>query len=230
MDCLESNGWKVYVDLFKDNKTKEYEAKIRSVNSIKEDNNYFIKKKKFKHSFKGLKSIPLLHDSLNNVKYLALGFVYDSYGHLGFNRIEIRNNKAYIFIADKSYFKGKAGNIKVKIFNTCSVKYIIAASIHMEDKKEFLLKYDDKNIFCCGIIPENAYFIIDAEILREKRSFVEKISFGSEIIDAKMEYNVLKIRRIQFNKKECCGIIQGGEDHQFLYKLAIALGNHMGKI
>ena len=48
---------------------------------------------------------------------LHSGAKFDSYGHLGFNRIEIRNKKAYIFIADKNYFKGKGYYNKEIIYN-----------------------------------------------------------------------------------------------------------------
>jgi hypothetical protein len=230
MDSVEANGWKVNTEIFANKKIDEYIKIIGTVNNMHENNEYYIKPKKFKHSFRGTKYLPLFYDSTNNVNYLALGFVFDSYGHLGFNRIEIRNRKAYIFIADKNYFDGKIGNIKVKIFNTCSIKYIIAASVHMDDKMKFILKYDGKNTFCCGMVPENAYFVIDAEILRKKCYFNESISFGTETIKVRMGYNCLKIKRVRFDSKECCGIIQGGKDHQFLYKLGIEMGNHMEKI
>jgi hypothetical protein len=66
--------------------------------------------------------------------------------------------------------------------------------------------------------------------MREKETFHEKISFGDEIINSKLEYNRLKIHRISFDEKKCSGILQGGNDHLFLYKLGIALGKSQGKI
>ena len=230
MEYVKANGWQVYIDFFRNTQLDEFVDKINSTNAIEVKNNFSIKNKKFKHVFHGIKSLPLFYDPLNRVNYLTLGFVYDSYGHLGFYRIEVRNNKEYIFIADKNYFKGKNGNIPVKIFNTCSVKYIIASSFHMDDKKKFILNYDNNNSFYQGIIPVNTNFIIDAEIMRDKETFQERISFGEEIINAKLDYNRLKIHRISFDEKKCSGILQGGNDHLFLYKLGNALGKIQGKI
>ncbi len=230
MEAIKAKGWCIYTDFFKGKQTNEYVDKIQSITTIKDEKEFSIRYKKFKHVFHGNGSLPLFYDSTNRVNYLALGFVYDSYGHLGFNRIEVRNNKSYIFIADKHYFYGKKGNVPVKIFNTCSIKYMLAASLHIEDKKKFILNYDSDNSFCCDIIPADANFIIDAEITRETDVFHENISFGKEIINAMLEYNILKIHRISFNEKKCSGIVQGGNDHLFLYRLTKALGQSQGKI
>ncbi|WP_298278887.1 hypothetical protein [Ferroplasma sp.] len=230
MDYIISNGWNIETGIFTGKNPDEYVKKILEVNS--KDAMYESRsvRLKFRHKFHGVKYLPLLHDSINNVDYLSLGFVYDSYGHLGFNRIEVRNRKAYIFIADKNYFSGKEGNVRVRIFNTCSVKHILAASVHMEDKIKFLMNYDNNNIYYNKIIPEDCAFIIDAEISRETESFRETISFGKEIINRTMVYNRLKIFRFSFNEKHCCGIIQGGYDHLFLYKVAVKLGTDTGKV
>ena len=230
MNSVIANGWRVYTDLFMESSVDEYIEKIKLVNKIGGRNKYSIDGKKFKHIFHGSRSLPLFHDVVNKTDYLALGFVYDSYGHLGFNRIEIRNKKAYIFIADKNYFKGKKGNVRVSIFNTCSIKYILAASFHMEDKEKFILNYDNMNRFRSGIIPYDANFVIDAEISQQTEIFKEKISFGEEFIESEMKYNRLKIHRISFDEKKCYGIIQGAEDHLFLYKIASKLGSETGKL
>ena len=230
MNSVIANGWRVYTDLFMESSVDEYIEKIKLVNKIGGRNKYSIDGKKFKHVFHGSRSLPLFHDVVNKTDYLALGFVYDSYGHLGFNRIEIRNHKAYIFIADKNYFKGKRGNVRVSIFNTSSIKHILAASVHMEDKEEFILNYDNTNRFRSGIIPYDANFVIDAEISQKTEIFKEKISFGEELIESDMKYNRLKIHKISFDEKKCYGIIQGGKDHLFLYKIAIKVGSETGKL
>ncbi|WMT52170.1 MAG: hypothetical protein RE471_04645 [Ferroplasma sp.] len=230
MDYIISNGWNIETGIFTGENPDEYVKKISEVSSRNNMHGSRNVKLKFRHKFHGVKYFPLLHDSINNVDYLSLGFVYDSYGHLGFNRIEVRNRKAYIFIADKNYFSDKEGNVRVRIFNTCSIKHILAASVHMEDKIKFLMNYDDNNIYYDRIIPEDCAFIIDAEISRVTESFMETISFGKEVIKRTMVYNRLKIFRFSFNEKRCCGIIQGGDDHLFLYKVAVKLGTDVGKV
>jgi hypothetical protein len=230
MDSIKANGWSIYTDIFKGQNIGEYIGKIKSAENITTENECLIKPEKFKHVIHGARALPLFHDIVNKVDYLALGFVYDTYGHLGFNRIEIRNKKAYIFIADQNYFKGKKGNIKVRIFNTFSIKHILAASFHLEDKKKFIINYDKNNVFYNDIIPVSSRFVIDAEISRETEYFQEEISFGDEVIKHKMEYNRLKIHRIRFNEKKCYGIAQGGEDHLFLYKISIGLEKNREKI
>jgi hypothetical protein len=230
MDHIISNSWDIQTGIFMGKNPEEYIKKIIEVNSRNTVPNTGRIDLKFKHTFHSVKYLPMLHDSVNRVDYLSLGFVYDSYGHLGFNRIEVRNKKAYIFIADKNYFSGKEGNIKVKIFNTCSVKHILAASVHMEDKIKFLRNYDKENTYYDRIIPQDSSFIIDAEISRERKPFMETISFGRELVSRTIFYNRLKIFRFSFNEKRCCGIIQGGNDHLFLYKIAVGLGTYPGKV
>ena len=230
MEHIISNGWDIETGIFTGKNPDNYIKKIMEVNSRNTLPDIRRVDLKFKHVFHGVKYLPLLHDSVNKVDYLSLGFVYDSYGHLGFNRIEIRNKKAYIFIADKNYFAGKEGNVRVRIFNTCSIKHILAASVHMEDKFKFIRNYNDDNNYYDDIIPVNSYFIIDAEISRETESFRETISFGKEVITRVMVYNRLKIFRFSFNKKLCCGITQGGDDHLFLYRVATELGTESGKV
>ncbi len=230
MDHIISNGWDISTGIFTGQNSEDYIKKIIEVYNKNSTANIRNVALKFRHTFHSIKYWPLLHDPVNKVDYLPLGFVYDSYGHLGFNRIEIRNKKAYIFIADKNYFSGKEGNVKVRIFNTCSVKHILAASVHMVDKLKFIKNYDDNNKYYDNIIPDASYFIIDAEISRETKSFRETLSFGKEIINRTIVYNRLKIFRFRFNKKLCCGIIQGSDDHLFLYKIAILLGTNTGKV
>ncbi len=227
MQIINSNGWKIYINLFENMNS---DSCIKTLEDMDyKNNNYKIKKNNFKHSF-DKKYLPLLYDDLNNVYYLALGFVYDDYKHLSFNRIEKRNNSYYIYIADKKYFNNKKGNIKIRIFNTFSLKHIFAASFSFMDKNGFILNYDDNNSFIDGIIPYDAKFIIDAEILREYKKFNENISFGKEIINDDMLYNKLKIKNIYFNKKECYGIIQGGYDHEFLYEMGKKINYNVMKI
>ena len=230
MNHIISNGWDISTGIFTGKSPEEYIKKIMDVNNGNTMPDSMSANLKFIHNFHGVKYWPLFHDPVNKVDYLPLGFVYDSYGHLGFNRIEVRNKKAYIFIADKNYFSGKEGNVKVRIFNTCSVKHILAASVHMVDKLKFIKNYDDNNKYYDNIIPDASYFIIDAEISRETKSFRETLSFGKEIINRTIVYNRLKIFRFRFNKKLCCGIIQGSDDHLFLYKIAILLGTNTGKV
>ena len=100
----------------------------------------------------------------------------------------------------------------------------------MEDKEKFILNYDNMNRFRSGIIPYDANFVIDAEISQQTEIFKEKISFGEEFIESEMKYNRLKIHRISFDEKKCYGIIQGAEDHLFLYKIASKLGSETGKL
>jgi len=226
MNTINYYGWKIYINLFENHNINDYKEKIMNINY---NNNYYIRKNNFKHKF-DKKYLPLLYDNLNNVYYLALGFVYDEYKHLSFNRIEKRNNNYYIYIANKKYFENRKGNVKVKIFNTFSLKHIFAASFPFKDKNKFILNYDNNNKFIDGIIPYDSNFIINAEILREYKIFNENISFGNEIINNNMFYNKLKIKDIKFNKKVCYGIIQGGFDHRFLYNLGKEINYNVMKI
>ncbi len=230
MDYINFRKWKIKVNLFSGYNINGYSEIIENKMKINNNVHYSEKKPHFKHSSRRLNDLPLLLDNINGTKYLSAAFVYDEYGHLSFNRIEIRNNKSFIFIADKNYFKNKVGNVKVKIFNTDKIKYILAASFHMENKRNFILNYDSDNVIFNNIIPYNSYFEIDADILRETSVFKEKISFGSEIIENKMIYNALKIKRIKFNNRECFGIIQGGNDHLFLYNLGKKINENLTKI
>ncbi len=226
MEIINSGGWKVYINLFKNENVDNYLRKI--VDMDYSNSNYSVKKNSFKHNF-DKKYLPLIYDNLNNACYLALGFVYDEYGHLSFNRIEKRNQNYYIYISNKKYFDNKKGKIRVKIFNTFSLKHIFAASFPVKNR-EFILNYDNNNSFIYDIIPYDTNFIIDAEILREYKTFNENISFGEEIINSNMVYNKLKIKNIKFNKRECYGIIQGGTDHRFLYNLGKEINYNVQRI
>ncbi|MEM0139889.1 MAG: hypothetical protein QXZ44_04675 [Ferroplasma sp.] len=230
MNYIYSNGWKIYLNIFQNMQEGKYMASIRSAVNSDNENSSLIKEPFFLHSSKRLLSLPLIDDIKNNARYLAAGFVYDEYGHLGLHRIEVRNNKSYIFIANKSYFDNKTGDIKIKIFNTPLLKYIFAASFHMENIQKFLMNYDSQNAVFNGIIPYSTSFLIDAAITRQTGTFNEELSFGSERIRRPLEYNRLEIANIKFNKKECYGIEQGGIDHIFLYKLGKALNFNNDKV
>ena len=82
MNSIIANGWQVYTDLFVDSIVDECIEKIKFVNNITGKKKYSIDGKKFKHIFHGSRSLPLFHDVVNKTDYLALGFVYDSYGKI----------------------------------------------------------------------------------------------------------------------------------------------------
>ncbi len=234
MKTVYNNGWKINYDSLSVYSIEYFIDKLKNIERNDEKRDQVFKHKSFKYFYRSDKNLPFLHDSINNVNYLSLGFVYvEGSNNISMHRIEERNSKFYIYIADqklKTLLKERQkNNLKATIYNTSLLKYIIAGSLHLDDKLKLLLNYDDNNSFLQGIMPYDVNFIMDVIIENKLKTFHEKISFGNELIDTDMVYNELKIKSIQFNNKECYGIIQGGEDHRFLYNLSMSYNGYSYK-
>lgn len=229
---MNSNQWNIVYNIF-DHDVKYYVNKIKSIKNINKKPE--MARIHFRHNYKGVKKIPVIHDDHNSVDYISSALV-TSHGLNGISmhRIEIRHNMAYIFIADKklSNFLYSSGNnyIDVNIFNTFSIKYILAAALHIDDKLNFVLNYDDDNRFIDFLVPKNINFLIKARIYKETKIFTEDISFGDEPVATQMKYNKIKIFNIKYNSRRCLGIVQGGDIHKFLFDISGLYNNYQYKL
>ena len=144
MKTVYNNGWKINYDSLSAYSIEYFIDKLKNIETNNEKREQVFKQKSFKHFYRSDKDLPFLHDDINNVNYLSLGFVnVDGSNNISMHRIEKRNSKFYIYIADPK-LKGILNNqqknsLKATVYNTSLLKYIIAGSLHIDDKLNLLL-------------------------------------------------------------------------------------------